>query len=107
MRRGLAVVILTGHDGRHEGREHEEEHAEKETTSIVVRFGRFIANAEVEQANEDTNTQMRDQPQARQSLQNRTHRCKINLRRFKVCSYLSKKVYTSKDYEMYLHYSFL
>lgn len=46
---------LTGEDSRHEGSKHEEQHGEKEESRVAEHFLGFIANAQVEQPNEQPN----------------------------------------------------
>jgi len=48
----------TSQHSRHERTEHEEEHAEEEAASIIVCLARLVANAQVEQTNEESDTQV-------------------------------------------------
>lgn len=59
---------LTCQDCRHEGCEHKEKHTEEKAASIVEHFTCFIADAQVEQANEDAHCQVGDEAQAGQGL---------------------------------------
>ena len=62
-------AVLTREHGWHERGEHEEEHAEEEAAGVVVGLRRLVADAQVQQANQNAHRQVRDQPQPRQRLQ--------------------------------------
>ena len=64
-----APAALTGEHGGHERGEHEEEHAEEEAAGVVVGLRRLVADAQVQQANQNAHRQVRDQAQPRQRLQ--------------------------------------
>ena len=70
------MTSLTREDGWHEGSKHEEEHAEEETSGVVEGFRCVISDSEVEEADEDSDRQVRDETQTSQSL--KTKKNKIN-----------------------------
>lgn len=47
--------MLTGEDGRHERSKHEEQHGKKQESRVAEDLLGFIANAQVEQSNEQPN----------------------------------------------------
>ena len=63
---------LTCEDSWHECGEHEEEHAEEETSGVVEGFRCVISDSEVEEADEDSDRQVRDETQTSQSLKTKT-----------------------------------
>lgn len=55
-----------GEDGGHEGREHEEEHGEEEEARVAQDLLGFVPDAQVEQADEEADADVRRDPQVRQ-----------------------------------------
>ena len=64
-----SLVGLTREYCWHERGEHEEEHAEEEAAGVVVRLRRLVADAQVEQADENADREVRDETEPRESLQ--------------------------------------
>lgn len=65
---GTQCQALTGEDSRHERSKHEEQHGKKEESRVAEDFLGFIANAQVEQSNEQPNANVWGDPQVCQDL---------------------------------------
>ena len=68
MKHSKRAEIRTREYGWHQSGEHEKEQAEEETTGVVVRLLRVIANVQVQQTDENSRCQMRSQTQPSQRL---------------------------------------
>ena len=62
------LAVLTREHCWHECCKHEEEHTEEEAAGIVVGLAGLVTNAQVQQTNQNSHSQVRDQPQAGQRL---------------------------------------
>lgn len=60
--------VLTGEDGWHERSKHEEQHGKKEESRVAEDLLGFIANAQVEQPNEQPDANVGGDPQVCQDL---------------------------------------
>ena len=66
--KGRPSTALTCQHRGHHGGEHQEEHAEEEAIGVVERLRGLVPDAEIQQADEDADAQVRDETQLRECL---------------------------------------